>query len=103
MRQQNFKIARIRHAAEPSAETRCKIHLFKACECVCVGAKQFLGIKILITGSAHSSLGSKRRPSPWQWAEMFYHLMEGMEEEEEEGRAADQRDAVEVTRLRWPH
>lgn len=39
--------------------------------CVRVSAKHFLGIKILITGSALSSWGSKCRPSQRQWARRY--------------------------------
>ena len=44
---------------------------------VCVRAKQFLCIKILITGSALSSLGSKRRPSQRQWASRYILPFDG--------------------------
>lgn len=49
-----------------------------ACVCVCVRTKQFLGIRILITGSTLSSLGSKRRPSRWQWASRYILLFDGV-------------------------
>lgn len=58
--------------------------------CMCVGAKQFLGIKILITGSALSSwVQSAALANGSGRADTYYHLMEGGGEQEIRGEWRD--------------